>query len=107
MFIHVQLSNKPDFTSFTFMSLPRPSSLSYIVFYLETTGFSKQPIRTRYLGHVTGYQPIREQYSYLVGGHEGTGLSDGHEVVSGDHVRISRADEPSRHSLGSDSVLGG
>ena len=28
----------------------------------ETTGFSKQPIRTRYLGHVTGYQPIREQY---------------------------------------------
>ena len=23
---------------------------------------SKQPIRTRYLGHVTGYQPIREQY---------------------------------------------
>ena len=28
----------------------------------ETTGFSKQRIRTRYLGHVTGYQPIREQY---------------------------------------------
>eukprot|EP00116_Pleurobrachia_bachei_P014571 sb/3474833/ len=26
---------------------------------------SKQPIRTRYLGHVTGYQPIRDQY-YLV-----------------------------------------
>eukprot|EP00116_Pleurobrachia_bachei_P010150 sb/3470412/ len=24
---------------------------------------SKQPIRTRYLGHVTGYQPIRDQYS--------------------------------------------
>eukprot|EP00116_Pleurobrachia_bachei_P002165 sb/3462427/ len=23
---------------------------------------SKQPIRTRYLGHVTGYQPIRDQY---------------------------------------------
>eukprot|EP00116_Pleurobrachia_bachei_P016486 sb/3476748/ len=22
----------------------------------------KQPIRTRYLGHVTGYQPIRDQY---------------------------------------------
>ena len=22
----------------------------------ETTGFSKQPIRTRYIGHVTGYQ---------------------------------------------------
>eukprot|EP00116_Pleurobrachia_bachei_P001262 sb/3461524/ len=25
-------------------------------------GTSKQPIRTRYLGHVTGYQPIRDQY---------------------------------------------
>ena len=24
--------------------------------------FSKQPTRTRYLGHVTGYQPIRVQY---------------------------------------------
>eukprot|EP00116_Pleurobrachia_bachei_P016369 sb/3476631/ len=23
---------------------------------------SKQPIRTRYLGHVAGYQPIRDQY---------------------------------------------
>ena len=23
---------------------------------------SKQPIRARYLGHVTGYQPIRNQY---------------------------------------------
>ena len=30
--------------------------------HLETTGFSKQPIRTRYLAHVTGYQPIRDQY---------------------------------------------
>eukprot|EP00116_Pleurobrachia_bachei_P007337 sb/3467599/ len=26
------------------------------------TDTSKQPIRTRYLGHVTGYQPIRDQY---------------------------------------------
>eukprot|EP00116_Pleurobrachia_bachei_P007699 sb/3467961/ len=26
---------------------------------------SKQPIRTRYLGHVTGYQPIRDQYFQL------------------------------------------
>ena len=32
---------------------------------LETTGFSKQPIRTRHLGHVTGYQPIRDQYSLI------------------------------------------
>ena len=28
----------------------------------EPTEFCKQPIRTRYLGHVTGYQPIRDQY---------------------------------------------
>ena len=31
-------------------------------FIQETTGFSKQPIRTRYLGRVTGYQPINDQY---------------------------------------------
>ena len=30
---------------------------------LETTDTNKQPIRTRYLGHVTGYQPIRDEYS--------------------------------------------
>eukprot|EP00116_Pleurobrachia_bachei_P016332 sb/3476594/ len=29
---------------------------------VEPTETSKQPIRTRYLGHVAGYQPIREQY---------------------------------------------
>eukprot|EP00116_Pleurobrachia_bachei_P018397 sb/3478659/ len=28
----------------------------------EPTDTSKQPTRTRYLGHVTGYQPIRDQY---------------------------------------------
>eukprot|EP00116_Pleurobrachia_bachei_P010051 sb/3470313/ len=28
----------------------------------EPTETSQQPIRTRYLGHVTGYQPIRDQY---------------------------------------------
>eukprot|EP00116_Pleurobrachia_bachei_P018147 sb/3478409/ len=28
----------------------------------EPTETSKQPIRTRYLGHVTSYQPIRDQY---------------------------------------------
>ena len=28
----------------------------------EPTEPSKQPIRARYLGHVTGYQPIRDQY---------------------------------------------
>eukprot|EP00116_Pleurobrachia_bachei_P015562 sb/3475824/ len=28
----------------------------------EPTDTSKQPIKTRYLDHVTGYQPIRDQY---------------------------------------------
>eukprot|EP00116_Pleurobrachia_bachei_P009491 sb/3469753/ len=31
-------------------------------YFIEPTQMSKQPIRTRYLGHVTGYQPIRVQY---------------------------------------------
>eukprot|EP00116_Pleurobrachia_bachei_P012201 sb/3472463/ len=39
------------------------------------TDLPKQPIRTRYLGHVTGYQPIREQY-FLI------------RSVPGTHVRI-------------------
>eukprot|EP00116_Pleurobrachia_bachei_P008185 sb/3468447/ len=37
----------------------------------QPTEISKQPIRTRYLGHVTGYQPIRDQYfqiGYVPGG---------------------------------------
>eukprot|EP00116_Pleurobrachia_bachei_P012250 sb/3472512/ len=32
----------------------------------EPTETSKQPMRTRYLGHVTGYQLIRDQY-FLIG----------------------------------------
>eukprot|EP00116_Pleurobrachia_bachei_P015444 sb/3475706/ len=32
------------------------------VSYQGPTDTSKQPIRTRYLGDVTGYQPIRDQY---------------------------------------------
>eukprot|EP00116_Pleurobrachia_bachei_P007519 sb/3467781/ len=31
----------------------------------EPTDTSKQPIRTRYLGHVTGYQPIRDQHCLI------------------------------------------
>ena len=30
--------------------------------YQEPTGTSKQQFRTCYLGHVTGYQPIRDQH---------------------------------------------
>eukprot|EP00116_Pleurobrachia_bachei_P014629 sb/3474891/ len=43
----------------------RPLSAKTLCFSLihEPTDTSKQPIRTRYLGHVTGYQPIRDQYS--------------------------------------------
>eukprot|EP00116_Pleurobrachia_bachei_P014638 sb/3474900/ len=32
----------------------------------EPTKTSKHPIRTRYLGHVTGYQSIREQYFLIL-----------------------------------------
>eukprot|EP00116_Pleurobrachia_bachei_P018484 sb/3478746/ len=32
------------------------------------SGTSKQPIRTRYLGHVTGYHPIRDQYFLIQSG---------------------------------------
>eukprot|EP00116_Pleurobrachia_bachei_P015868 sb/3476130/ len=33
-----------------------------ILLPIEPTDTCKQPITTRYLGHVTGYQPIRDQY---------------------------------------------
>ena len=33
-----------------------------LYFTQQPTEPSKQPIRIRYLGHVTGYQPIRDQY---------------------------------------------
>ena len=36
---------------------------SALQFYKEV---SKQPIRTRYLGHVTGYPPIRDQYFLIL-----------------------------------------
>eukprot|EP00116_Pleurobrachia_bachei_P012483 sb/3472745/ len=38
------------------------SNLHFNPYFQEPTETSKQPIRTRYLGHVTGYQPIRDQY---------------------------------------------
>eukprot|EP00116_Pleurobrachia_bachei_P016967 sb/3477229/ len=43
----------------------------HCVTHLPTDKTVLQPIRTRYLGHVTGYQPIRDQYflipdTYLV-----------------------------------------
>eukprot|EP00116_Pleurobrachia_bachei_P011127 sb/3471389/ len=35
---------------------------SMVGLFLEPTDTSKQPIRTRYLGYVTGYQPITDQH---------------------------------------------
>ena len=33
----------------------------------EPTDTNQQPFRTRYLVHVTGYQPIRDQYFLVTG----------------------------------------
>ena len=48
------------------VDLPSRSSVSsfsaVLGMYREPTESSKQPIRARYLGHVTGYQPTSEQY---------------------------------------------
>eukprot|EP00116_Pleurobrachia_bachei_P015159 sb/3475421/ len=41
---------------------PRPTGPVVVPVVVEPTEASKQSIRTRYLGHVTGYQPIRDQY---------------------------------------------
>eukprot|EP00116_Pleurobrachia_bachei_P000586 sb/3460848/ len=41
----------------------------------EPTDTSKQPIETRYLGQVTGYQPIRDQY-FLIWSVPGQGVSE-------------------------------
>eukprot|EP00116_Pleurobrachia_bachei_P014708 sb/3474970/ len=38
-----------------------PGVVIGLLISFEPTKTSKQPIRTRYLGHVTGYQPIRDQ----------------------------------------------
>eukprot|EP00116_Pleurobrachia_bachei_P012258 sb/3472520/ len=38
------------------------SGFVVVTSHQEPIDTSKQPIRTRYLGHVTGYQPIRDQY---------------------------------------------
>eukprot|EP00116_Pleurobrachia_bachei_P017543 sb/3477805/ len=50
---------------------------SMLRWWQEPTEISKRPIRTRYLGHVTSYQPIRDEYAliifgrFLVGGTNG------------------------------------
>eukprot|EP00116_Pleurobrachia_bachei_P005206 sb/3465468/ len=58
--------------------------LSTLTLKQEPTDTSKQPIRTRYIGHVTGYQPIRDQ-SYLCTG-----------VLARSHDEIEESIEPSQ-----------
>ena len=41
------------------MNIPRQAGNPRSTNYQEPTDTSKQPIITHYLGHVTGYQPIR------------------------------------------------
>eukprot|EP00116_Pleurobrachia_bachei_P014469 sb/3474731/ len=47
---------------------------------LEPSETSKQPLTTRYLGHETGYQPIRDQY-FLIRSFPGTNPSVGNEIT--------------------------
>eukprot|EP00116_Pleurobrachia_bachei_P012398 sb/3472660/ len=42
--------------------LPNSVVLSWLNGTLKIRNRPKQPTKTRYLGHVTGYQPIRDQY---------------------------------------------
>eukprot|EP00116_Pleurobrachia_bachei_P011840 sb/3472102/ len=53
-----------------------PDRLEVCSDYQEPTETSKQPIKTRYLGHVTGNQPIRDQYFpyHVPGNHQHTFL---------------------------------
>eukprot|EP00116_Pleurobrachia_bachei_P012611 sb/3472873/ len=48
--------------SLSLILLSRPCRIVWESADQEPTETSKQPIRTRYLGHVTGYQPIKRQY---------------------------------------------
>ena len=42
----------------------------------------------------------------LVSSHEGTRLSNWHQIVGRDHTGVGVADKTARHSLGSDRMLG-
>eukprot|EP00116_Pleurobrachia_bachei_P019081 sb/3479343/ len=62
----------------------------------EPTETSKQPIRARYLGHVTGYHPIRDQY-FLIRSVPGTQTSlttaDVDKVLLVHHLQVVRLTE--------------
>eukprot|EP00116_Pleurobrachia_bachei_P015534 sb/3475796/ len=47
----------------------------------EPTETSKQPIRTRYLDHVTGYQPIREHYFLIRSIHARLEIYPSHHIA--------------------------
>eukprot|EP00116_Pleurobrachia_bachei_P007756 sb/3468018/ len=55
----VLIHNTPFSTRSTCVTTSRTLLRGYLD---ESVVTSKQPIRTRYLGHVTGYQPIRDQF---------------------------------------------
>eukprot|EP00116_Pleurobrachia_bachei_P004577 sb/3464839/ len=64
----------PNTSWAAYVTYKNPSSSLYISYTfgdgeldIEITETSKQPIRTRYLGHVTSYQPIRDQYLVGIG----------------------------------------
>eukprot|EP00116_Pleurobrachia_bachei_P011877 sb/3472139/ len=56
-----RIQKERDVDVYGCVSMLRSQRMQVRVFQ-ELTETSKQPIRTRYLGHVTGYQPIRDQY---------------------------------------------
>ena len=56
------VKHDPPENKFTRWALYFYNFFYFVSFHQEPTDTSKQPIRTRYLGHVTGYQPIRDQY---------------------------------------------
>eukprot|EP00116_Pleurobrachia_bachei_P010209 sb/3470471/ len=64
---------------------------------------SKQPIRTRFLGHVTGNQPIRDQY-FLI---RSTGAKRTTFDLIGLYVRIERSRARRRSHLGIHVAKGG
>eukprot|EP00116_Pleurobrachia_bachei_P008641 sb/3468903/ len=43
--------------------------------FIEIVNRPNQPIRTRYLGHVTGYKPIRDQYFLIRSSHTNFGVA--------------------------------
>ena len=63
--------------------------------FQEPTESSKQPIRTRYLGHVTVYQPIRDQY-FLI-----RSVPDPNPVIGceerPDIIKLGRLSHPNSH----------